>query len=526
MRRKEASVGCSNIEDHDLSFRAAKGATARVAPKRHVAIHRMASIAQRIAANPYDARRSARVFLPSIAYHPDDMSAAAVQMRGDALRASIESQGPETGGNICKLGEDGMSYVYNRLHLSTNGKTSIPSLVSVCQANKACKFFSYCFKNMKTEIDASRVDRIDGNDAVSGPDDRNLHKSRFVLREIIGGRSILLKAVASSTTIENAPDGARLLIYRDMDPESEKRYTVVYALAVPTPAGFVCTPFDLDTAVQLFSGHDTKHGVFHIEDLKIKRAKTSLLPTFEDNEIEEQLFVEMYSAEEKMSDVSNIFINVHKTNNIFDGYFSDAPVAPITISTSFTTCVPLSCKSYCMATDDFRSICDFLGYADPCVVARCRVGADEDDCYIKLKHTIESYRAPTPKVKEIGKVDTRNIKPTGMRRLTGARGDMRSYITVAALDSQTTRGRLKRTAPQWSAMKESENEFNRQKIARGEYGNYKDARFAHDTDSENEDELEEPQSDDEQQTTQSSRASAQLAGGSADALLLGLVYTN
>ena len=395
-----------------------------------------------------------------------------MQERADAVQAAVNSQDPSC--IIKTLDEDCLSYIFHNLHVSpSSGKTSLPSLISACQASKSCKFLSICSKDMKTDIDASRVDRIDDDAAVSGHGDKNLHKSRFILRDLVGGRSITL----------NAPDGARLIIYRDLDPTSEKRFAVTYALAVPTPHGLVCTAFDLDAAVRIFSGHDTNMGIFHVDDLKIRRSKQLLLPTFEDDEVDTELLAGVYTTDETENDVSNIFLHVSKTANIFLG--GDEAAACVAISTSRTSCEPLSNKLYCLKTDSFRSLCDFFGYADVPFVARCRTGPSDDDCHIQFVNTAESLNMPTENASSLGNIDVKNVQPAGKRRRTGARGDLKSYVMVASFDLVTKRGRYKRIAPQWAVIKAEEEEYNRCRAGRGVVY---DERIAHDTDSENNDE--------------------------------------
>ena len=433
----------------------------------------MSTVARQIAENPYDARRCARIALPLLTYEQTDVSSEALKERKDAIESSINSQHAS-----CMIGHlecDVLSYIHSNVQKAPNGKVSLPSLVSTCQLNKTCKFFSLSFKDLRTDIDATFIDRIDDERAVAGPDDKNLHKSRFILRNIVGGCSIMLKC--GNSAFSNAPDGARFLIYRNVDPNGgERRYSIVFALAVPTENGLLCTPFDLDSAVRLLSGHDIKSGVFRTDDYKIKRYSEILMPTFEDDAINSCLFADMYSTEIKLNDVSNVFLNVWKTSNIFGGCDAAPEIAPLTISTSVTTCLPINAKVYFLSTGDFESLCDFLGRADTCAVARCRMGGGDDDCYVKFKNTVESEFAPKTKAVDVGNVDVKNVKPAGERRKTGEIGDLKSYMMVAAEQFLTSRGRFKRTAPQWKLIRKAERD-----------GNFRDNRIAHDTDSEQDD---------------------------------------
>lgn len=433
------------------------------------------SIATRIHNFPYCARRDTAVSVPLLTFSTSDNSASAVQERQRVIMDSIAAQ--EETSIIRMLNHDTLMQVCLEISLSANKTTNVPCAIALSQVAKTCRYFALCYKDIKTDIDAV-VDRHDEADATSGRKDMNLYKSRFFLRSIKGGRHLLLKE-REIDKFKDAADGASIIIYRDVNPCSDRRFHVVCALAVPIALGFICTPFDIDAGVRLLSGHDIKCGIFHNEDLRMRRARVYHFPVYEDDEVDGM--TEMHTEEEKQNDRLVVSLNVTKSRTVFEGVKANELISTTSIETSKTTCEPLSERCYHMSTKTHHSLCVFFGYGEPTILARCRTGESDDECHILEKNTVEFQRGPKTIAKRCGAVEVSNIQPPHKRRQVGARADSTNYVLLDAQSHITARGRYKRTAPAWQRIKDWEDATN-----------LIDDRIAHDTDSEAEDEKDAP----------------------------------
>lgn len=440
-------------------------------------------MASNVASNPYQARRPATEALALLTYAPTDASDAAKASRKTVLSAAHASQHPES--LIGTLDTDPLFLAYHNIHKSRKtGQTTLPGIIAACQAAKACKLFALAFHDMKTDIDATEVVRIDGEGAVGGGMDRNLYKQRFLLKKIVGGRTI--EVDSTDSTLKH------VIAFRDMDPTSERRYSVTVAVAARHPQGWLCIPLCLDDAVRMFSGHDTKSSLFHIDDMRIRATNDFVVKTEMDDEVDEEQYAGMYTSCEKAYDVVSLSVRVYKSKL---GPFKDTvreedgTYCRFVFATSKSSCGSLGSMFFRFKATSFEQFCGLLGYTDPTFVARCRTGPDPaDDCYIPFSHTVQALTGTTD-AKRSSKIDPSNIISNGRRRRSGERGDLKSYVASEGSSHVTNRGRLKRSAAAWATIKAEEDENNAKRRALGK-PEERDNRICHDSASEAEDELE------------------------------------